>query len=114
MIAEPALLRKPAEEALISVPPDLEKYDPEQYPHWDVFCIMQLGTPLPDWSAHFHNAEVIARIADDEIYHITRDDILKRGFKIGFTWEEDRKKRNRIIAGLLIAVLLFIVLFTLI
>ena len=84
MIADPILLVKPAEEAGISVPLDVDHYDEKDYPHWDVFCAMQLGSSMPDWSCHFHNAKVISQIDGAEIRQITADEIIERGFQIGY------------------------------
>lgn len=81
MIAEPAGLVGPAKEAGIAIPEDLEEFDPEEYPHWDAFCTMQLGRPMPNASCHWENAKVIARIPLDKIKTITIREMLNMGFQ---------------------------------
>ena len=82
MIAHPTLLVGPCNEAGIKVPEnpaDLDGYDPDEYPHWDVFLGVQLGRPMPEPTSHWKNAKLIAELNDDEIRTITVNDLLKRG-----------------------------------
>jgi len=60
MLAFPEMIAPAAKEAGIKLPPDLENFDSKAYPHWQVFCRMQLGQPMPHASAHWDNAKVIA------------------------------------------------------
>lgn len=55
-----------ARDADIAVPPDLDEYDKEQFPHWEVYAAMQLGRPISGESPLL-NAQVIAAIPDDRI-----------------------------------------------
>jgi hypothetical protein len=84
MLVFDGMLVEPAKQAGISVPEDLECYDPNEFPHWDVFRKVQLGAPMPDFTAHWDNAEVIAAIPEDKIREVTYDDLLERGLAVGF------------------------------
>jgi len=79
------LLVNPAREAGIKVPPDehLDDYAPDEYPHWHVYLLCQIGAPMPHASAHWENAKVIAEIPEGEIRTITRAQLTKRGFAVG-------------------------------
>ncbi len=85
MLAFPSMLVKPAEEAGIKTPEDPDNFDAVEFPHFQVFCHMQLGQPMPDPSAHWENAKVVAKIPNDKILSITYDEILGIGFSIGFS-----------------------------
>lgn len=85
MIAFDDMLVKPAEEAGIKVPPDLENYNPENFPHWNVFCNLQLGSPMPNWTVHYDNAKVVAKVPDDKIKTIKVRELEELGFQIGFS-----------------------------
>lgn len=82
MIAFPELLVKPATEAGMKVPANVSKYDTSEYPHFAVFCALQLGTAMLYPSVHFDNAKLIAGILDDKIKNITLNDCIELGIKI--------------------------------
>lgn len=67
MIAFASLLVAPAREAGITVPENPETYVPEDFIHWHVFILWQLGRPMPWATAHWENAKLIAGIPDDEL-----------------------------------------------
>lgn len=67
----------------ISVPTNLDSFASSDYPHWSVFCLMQLGQPMPSAHAHFDNAGVVASISHDDIFTVTAEDLIARGFSIG-------------------------------
>ncbi len=77
------MLVNPAREAGISVPDDPENYDTEVYPHWNVYCSVQLGSPMPNWSCHWENARVVSHVPLSEITSITLEQLLERGLQIG-------------------------------
>lgn len=83
MIAYPELLVGPAEEAGIKVPPDVENYNDSQFPHWHMFCLIQLGSPMPHWTAHWENAKVISKIPEADLKKITFDDLESMGIQLG-------------------------------
>jgi hypothetical protein len=75
-----------AKDAGIKVPADVNSdFDPNEYPHWVVYRNMQLGSPLPYASAHHDNAKIIAGISVPEIKRINMAELVKRGFKIGYS-----------------------------
>ncbi len=84
MIAFPEMLIEAAEKAGIKVPEskDLENYDPKKFPHWRVFCTMQLGAAMPYWGCHWDNAKVIAEIPENKIKKVKWADIVGMGFHI--------------------------------
>lgn len=81
MIAVPGLLARPAEEAGIKLPPDLRNFSHDDYPHWAVYCNMQLGRPMPVPTAHWDNAKVVASIPDTLIMEVTNQDVINMGFQ---------------------------------
>lgn len=82
MIGLPEMLVEPAKRAGMKVPSDLENYDPDAFPHWHVFCAMQLGAPCPTAGIHWENAKVIANIPENKIRNITAAQVIKLGFGI--------------------------------
>ena len=82
MIVWPTMLVEPAEEAGIKVLDDVTEgeFTPEEYPHWMVYCNAQLGRPMPSPSCHWHNAKIIAGILDEEIFEVTNQDLLDKGW----------------------------------
>jgi hypothetical protein len=88
MIAFPGILVQPALVAGIPVPQGInvntDDFDREEFPHFAVFCTVQLGAPLPYPQAHWDNAEVIAKIPANKIKTITSSELVKMGFQTGF------------------------------
>jgi len=84
MIAFPVMLVEPASQAGIDIPDDLESYDTEKYSRFHLFCCAQLGQPMPNWTCHFDNAKVIARIPEDKIKTIMFNELIEAGFQVGF------------------------------
>lgn len=85
MLAFPGLIAPAAEQAGIKLPKDVEDYNKTEYPHWFVFCQMQLGAPMPDPSAQWDNAKVVAAIPNDQITKVTPKQLEEVGFRIGFS-----------------------------
>lgn len=82
MLAFPMLLVSPAQEAGITVPKNLDDFDPEQFPRFHVFCCIQLGARMPSPTSHWDNAKVIASLTDDEVKTVTLDELVNRGLSI--------------------------------
>jgi hypothetical protein len=80
MLAFPSMLLQHAEAAGMKVPPDVDNYEPKEFPHFHVFCNVQLGRSM-NWDEPSHNAEVIAKISDEKIFTITIRDLLTLGFR---------------------------------
>lgn len=83
MIALPSMLMEPAKRAGMKVPEDPDNFDPNEYPHWDVYLKVQIGAPMPNWTAHWDNAQVIASVSEDKIKSITYNDLLEMGLAVG-------------------------------
>lgn len=79
MIAFPAMLVPAAEAAKMKVPKDPEHFKVEKYPHFHVFCAVQLGRPVKFHGEHFDNAKIIAKISDEKIRKVTLADLLALG-----------------------------------
>lgn len=79
MIAFRGMLVGAAEKAGIKIPADPDKYDKDEYTHWHVFCLVQLGRPTRYHGEHWDNAKVIAEIPDDEIAKVMLEDLIGRG-----------------------------------
>lgn len=77
------MLINSAKEAGIKVPADPDNYDAHEFPHFHVFCVMQLGKPMPHTDSVWTNAKVVASVADDQIKTITPPELLALGFEIG-------------------------------
>lgn len=84
MIAFPGMLLAPAEKAGMKFPADPENYDPSEYPHFHVFSIVQLGSPMPTPYSHWTNATIIAAIPEDKIKLITPEELESLGIEIGY------------------------------
>lgn len=80
MIAFTFMLERPAREAGMAVPDDTDDFDHEVYPHFHVFCVMQIGRPMPSPDSAWENAKVIAAIPADMIRTVTMDDLYRKGF----------------------------------
>lgn len=84
MIAFEGLLAPCAVEAGIKVPDDLENYSPEEYIHWHVYRMSQLGAPMPHSMAHWDNAAVIAKLPEDVAKTATFADLEMLGCAYGW------------------------------
>lgn len=80
MIAFPEILVSPAREAGMDYPPNPREFDANEYPHFTVFCKLQLGKPMTSPHDHWDNAKVIARVPNAEIKTITLEQLTQRGF----------------------------------
>lgn len=85
MKALPEMIAPAAREAGIKLPPDLENFDPKEYPHWKVFSAMQLGQPMPYPSVDWDNAKVVAKLTEEEAKTVTPEQLMAAGFQIGFS-----------------------------
>jgi len=85
MIAFPSMLIYPAKNAGMKVPEDADNYDPNEFPHFHVFCTVQIGAPHPYAGCHFDNAKIIAALSDKEIKEITYEELMDNGFQIGYS-----------------------------
>lgn len=82
MLAFPSMIAKAAEEAGMKVPENPDDFSPHEFPHFQVFCSVQLGRRMNSMVEHWENAKVIAAIPDDEIKQVSVDDLIK----LGLSW----------------------------
>ncbi len=85
MIAFPIMAAACAAEAGMKVPDDPNSFKSEEFPHFKVFCNVQLGASMPYATAHWDNAKVIAAISDDKILQITYEELLTLGLAVGLS-----------------------------
>jgi hypothetical protein len=78
MIIFPRMLVEASIKAGIKVPEDPDKYDPKCFPHFDIFCKVQLCRSIR-WGEHWENAEVVARIPESKLETITILDLIADG-----------------------------------
>jgi hypothetical protein len=63
-----------AKQAGISVPENLYACK-DEFPHWNLFCMIQLDRPVNSEDAPLHNAKIIASVEDDRIRSLKFGDI---------------------------------------
>jgi hypothetical protein len=85
MIAFATMLAEPASAAGIPVPPDPDEFDRDEFPRFSVFCIMQLGAPMPYPAVVWDNAKVIAGLPEERVKEITYTELVDLGFSIGYS-----------------------------
>lgn len=81
MFAFADMLVPAAEKAEIKVPEDPDKYDPNVYPYWFVFCTLQLGRRMPYPGVYWENAKVVASIPKAKIKQVTPSQVFELGFE---------------------------------
>jgi hypothetical protein len=84
MIAFPGMLLSPAEKAGMKIPDNVEDFDRNEFPHFFVFCVMQLGASMPSPTSHWHNATVIATVPNDKIMLVTPEQLVAQGLEVGY------------------------------
>jgi hypothetical protein len=80
MIAFPELLVAPAKTAGIKVPEDVDNYNKENFPHFYIFCTLQLGARMPTPNSHWLNAKIIAEIPEAKIKFVTLENLMEMGW----------------------------------
>jgi hypothetical protein len=80
MIVFPGMLVEAAKKAGMKVPEDPDNFQPEEYPHFDIFCTVQLCRRIR-WGEHWDNAKVVAAIPDDKLKSVTLQDLLDAGLE---------------------------------
>ena len=79
MFAFPTMIVIPAEKAGMKVPPNPDDFDRDIYPHFSVFCAVQLHRELVYWGEAWDNANIIVRLSDVEIRSMTLSDLISIG-----------------------------------
>lgn len=82
MFAFPSMLTRAAEQAGMKAPSDedadSDNFNKEDYPHFWVFCLLQLNRPMQP-GEHWDNAKVIAEIPEDKLKSMTPVDFVQAG-----------------------------------
>jgi hypothetical protein len=63
----------------LKIPSDLENYNPEEYIQYHIFMLLHLGVPIDVFSLKY-NAEIIAKLSDEESKTITLEQLIEKGF----------------------------------
>lgn len=81
MIAFPAMLISAAERAGMKTPTfeKADDFDNDEFPHFAVFCALQLGRPMVDMNEHWDNARIVAAVPEEDIRTTTLQYYLDRG-----------------------------------
>lgn len=79
MMAFPSMLVDAATKAGMKIPPDPDNFKPEEFPHFHVYCNVQLGRAIT-WGNHWNNAEIITKVPEEKLKTITEADLEKLGF----------------------------------
>ena len=79
MLAFPEMIVPAAKKAGMKVPKDANDFDSNKYPHFCVFCIVQLCRPMLRLDEHWNNAKIIAAIPEDKIRTVTLEQLLAKG-----------------------------------
>lgn len=80
MFAFPGMLVSAAKQAGIRTPKNPDDFDPKRFPHFAVFCTVQLGRRMRP-GEHWENAKVIASVPTKEIKTVTLDGLIARGLQ---------------------------------
>jgi hypothetical protein len=75
------MLIEAAKQAGMKVPKDQDAFDPMKFPHFHVFCNVQLGRAMTSWTEHWDNAKVVAKISEKKLTTITLPEIIKMGLR---------------------------------
>lgn len=79
MLAFPSMIVQHARKAGMTVPDNPNDFDPAEFPHFHVFCNVQLGRPLVYWDEPWGNARIVAAIPADQLRTTTLEDLLAKG-----------------------------------
>ena len=79
MLVFPGMIAEAAKKAGMKVPKDPDgKWKPKDYPHFHVYCNVQLCRPI-SWGEHWENAEIVAAIPENELEAMTLEQLIARG-----------------------------------
>jgi hypothetical protein len=80
MFIFPSMLIPAASAAGMKTPGDADNYDPTEYPHFFVFCKLQLGKRMHNLGEHWEHAKIVAAVSDEHICTITLAEMIALGF----------------------------------
>lgn len=80
MIAFPEMLVPLAQGVGMAVPDDVTSFDANKYPHFYVYMMIQIGSPINfRRSSHIENARIIAEIPENKIREVSVADLRAMG-----------------------------------
>ena len=79
MVYDPSEIVEAAEKARMPVPPNPDRFDEEIFPHFHVFCVLQLGRTVNHINECYTNAKVIAQVPSEKIKEISLHELTKMG-----------------------------------
>lgn len=79
MLIFPDQIANAATQAGMKVPPDPEAFNPNEFPHFHVYCNVQLCRKIT-WGNHWRNAEIIAAIPEQQLRTLTLEQLERLGF----------------------------------
>ena len=90
MLAFQSMIHKAAKDAGMEVPAmelldafDGEPtWDPEEYPHFHVFCNVQLGRSMHSMGQHWDNAKIVAAVPVEELRTVTLEGLIAKGLEL--------------------------------
>lgn len=88
MIVFEGLIAVAAKKAGMKTPPEEQLdvkvggWDKKDYPHFFVFCNLQLGRSMSSPNQHWENAKVIAAIPEEKLKTMTVEDFVAAGVDI--------------------------------
>lgn len=77
-----SILIIPAWDAGMKIPKDVEDFDPKEYPHFALFCKIQIDKEMKIEREHWYNAIAIAKIPEKKLKKITKKELRKRGVSL--------------------------------
>lgn len=83
MMIFPSMLLRAAKQAGMKIPEledDDETFNADEFPHFHVFCNVQLARPIK-LGEHWNNAKIIAAIPEDQVHTITLEDLIGLGLQ---------------------------------
>ena len=80
MIAFPHMLAEAAKKAGMPVPENPDNFDQDEFLHFHVFVVAQIGKSTRYHGEHWNNAKVIASLSDEEVKEIGIEGLIKKGF----------------------------------
>jgi len=69
---------RPHIQKVLTLPEDMEDYNPEEYPHWHVFRLIHQSSVF-DVSDLPANAEIINSFNEEEIKKVTIEQLVQKG-----------------------------------
>jgi hypothetical protein len=66
---------------MMKLPEDFDNYNPEEFPHFHVFLLLHIATPINPAELK-ENADIIARISNEDIKEVTLEQLVEKGLWI--------------------------------